>query len=95
MTIPNLYTLYQSTNPKKKFDIYVINPNTNRIKKVSFGSSAHSDYTIHKDIERKKRYLLRHKNDSKNDITKPGFWAKHILWNQPISPQDNLKLILQ
>ena len=88
-----LYQLYKSTNSKKKFDIYVINPSTNRINKVSFGSSAHSDYTQHKDPERKRRYLIRHKNDSNDDITKPGFWERRILWNKPISPKDNLKLL--
>ena len=40
-----LYTLYKSTNPKKKYDIYVINPETKNVKKVSFGAKGYQDYT--------------------------------------------------
>jgi len=41
-----------------------------------------SDYTLHKDQERKERYLQRHKNDPKT-IDSAGFWARDLLWNKP------------
>jgi hypothetical protein len=41
-----------------------------------------SDFTIHKDPERKGRYLDRHKNDGKT-IDTNGFWATNLLWNKP------------
>jgi hypothetical protein len=35
----------------------LVNPNG---KKIHFGGKNFSDYTIHKDDERKKRYIARH-----------------------------------
>ena len=76
------YTLYKSNSSNKKYDVYVENPNTGRINKVSFGAYGYSDYTKHKDVERRERYRLRHKNDKITDITKPGMWSWWILWNK-------------
>ena len=39
-------------------------------KKIHFGDSRYSDYTKHKDPERKKSYLSRHKKTLKESITK-------------------------
>lgn len=75
-----LYKVYPSTLKTKKFDIYVINPRTDNVKKVSFGAKGYEDYTIHKDKHRRERYLIRHKNDHINDPTTPGFWSTHLLW---------------
>jgi len=80
--MPKLYTLYKSKTKNKKFDVYVINPKTDRIKKVSFGDNRYEDYTIHKDKERRKNYISRHKNDKITDVTKPGFWSMWILWGR-------------
>jgi hypothetical protein len=53
-------------------------------KRVSFGAKGMSDYTIHKDPERKKRYLERHeKNENWNDPLTPGALSRWILWNKP------------
>jgi len=76
-----LYKLYNSTNPTKKYDVYVENYN-NKIKKISFGGKGYSDYTIHKDYDRMLRYKNRHKHDKIYDITKPGFWSWWVLWNK-------------
>jgi hypothetical protein len=41
---------------------------------------------MHKDMERKKRYLDRHKareNWSKPGISSSGFWSRWLLWNKP------------
>lgn len=52
-------------------------------KTIQFGSKGMSDYTIHKDDERKKRYIARHqvREDFDNLLT-AGAWSKNILWNK-------------
>jgi hypothetical protein len=50
---------------------------------VSFGAKGMSDYTIHKDDERKDRYLARHeKNEDWNNPITPGALSRWILWNK-------------
>lgn len=51
---------------------------------VDFGGRGYSDYTIHKDPERMRRYLVRHKK--REDWTDPytaGFWSRWLLWSEP------------
>ena len=63
----------------KKFDAIINNKKT-----IPFGASGMSDYTKHKDIERKNRYINRHKkNENWNDPLTAGFYSKNILWNKP------------
>ena len=56
------------------------------IKNLSFGAAGMSDYTLHKDPERKERYINRHKGMgetwTKDGIKTPGFYARWILWNK-------------
>jgi hypothetical protein len=60
-------------------------------KTVHFGASGYSDYTLHKDDDRKDKYIQRHKkNENWNDIKTAGFYAKHILWNKP-TIQESIK----
>lgn len=71
--------LKKSNKKDKKFMVIIGD------KIIHFGSSGYSDYTIHKDKERKKRYLLRHKkreNWNKSGINTAGFWSRWILWNK-------------
>ena len=71
----------KSSKSDKKLDA-VIDGN----KTVSFGAKGYSDYTLHKDPERKERYISRHKKNedwTKSGIKTPGFYAKHVLWNKP------------
>jgi hypothetical protein len=73
------YYPYKSDKPDKKY--YII---TNKNKKVYFGTSGMSDYTIHKDEARKQRYINRHqKNENWNDINTAGAWSRWLLWNKP------------
>ena len=54
-------------------------------KTVPFGAKGYSDFTLHKDPERKQRYIQRHQNNedwSKTGINTAGFYAKHVLWNK-------------
>ena len=54
--------------------------------KVDFGAKGYSDYTIHKDPERMKRYLARHKkreNWTRSGMNTAGFWSRWLLWSKP------------
>jgi hypothetical protein len=77
----NKYYPYKSDKPNKKY--YII---TNDNKKVYFGASGYSDFTIHKDEARKQRYLNRHRNNenwTKSGINTAGWWSRWILWHLP------------
>lgn len=55
-------------------------------KVVHFGAEGYEDYTTHKDPERKKRYITRHKNKenwNKSGIKTAGFWSRWLLWGEP------------
>ena len=55
------------------------------VKKISFGAVGYSDYTIHKDPERKERYITRHakrEDWNKSGLKTAGYWSKHLLWNK-------------
>ena len=55
-----------------------------KIINVDFGASGYQDYTMHKDDDRKKLYLARHKkNENWNDPTTAGCLSRYILWNKP------------
>ena len=67
---------------KKKYEITFEKNGKKYIRK--FGSQGMSDYTIHKDKERRERYISRHKKDLRtNDPMKPGYLSMYILWNKP------------
>lgn len=75
----NGYTIKVSTRKNKKYDVYKDDKYI-----TSFGALGYEDYTIHKDEERKKRYIQRHKkNENWNDPNTAGFWALNLLWNKP------------
>ena len=79
-----------SNNKNKKYDA-LIHKSDGKTKTVSFGAKGYSDFTIHKDEQRKQRYLDRHrKNESWDDYTKPSFYATRILWNKP-TLRDSIK----
>ena len=55
-------------------------------KTIHFGASGYSDYTIHKDPERKQKYIIRHQKNEKwgkSGIETSGFWSRWLLWNKP------------
>jgi hypothetical protein len=69
-----------SNKPDKKFEARIDGK-----KSIHFGAKGMSDFTIHKDPERKERYLQRHKGmgeDWSNPLT-AGFYATNMLWNKP------------
>jgi hypothetical protein len=53
---------------------------------IKFGNSKYEDYTIHKNLDRKKRYIDRHQkreNWTKSGLATRGFWSRWLLWNKP------------
>jgi hypothetical protein len=59
------------------------NCKNNREKTTHFGASGYSDYIKHGDIERKQRYINRHrKNENWNDPTSAGSLSRYILWGK-------------
>jgi len=51
---------------------------------TDFGADGYADYTTHKDLERRNRYIARHARDlATGDPTRPGFLSMFILWNKP------------
>ena len=61
----------KATNPDKKYQAVKQQP-SGRTKTIQFGATGMSDYTKHKDSERKQRYLNRHKQKTGVTITQQG-----------------------
>ena len=61
----------------KKFYVYVKNPKTGKVKKVSFGAKAGGGNLAVKlkDPKARKAFADRHNCDQKNDKTKAGYWS--------------------
>jgi hypothetical protein len=73
----NVIRLEKSKRKDKK--LAAVFPDGHR---VDFGASGYSDFTLHKDPDRKKNYLSRHRNDPKSIRTAGGL-ARDILWSKP------------
>lgn len=85
-----------STKKGKKYTVKIHYP-SGRTKTVHFGAKGMSDFTKHKDIDRKKRYIARHKareNWNKSGIDTAGFWSRWLLWNKP-TLRESIKAIEQ
>ena len=55
-------------------------------KTIHFGQAGASDFTKHKDEDRKARYFVRHQKREdwgKTGVDTAGFYSKHVLWNKP------------
>lgn len=53
---------------------------------VDFGARGYEDFTMHKNPERKDRYIIRHQkreNWGKSGIKTAGFWSRWLLWEKP------------
>ena len=81
MKLIKLIKLIKSPKPEKKWRVIFKNDNSH----VDFGQKGYSDYTIHKDPKRMKRYLVRHGRMHENwkDIKTAGFWSRWLLWSKP------------
>jgi hypothetical protein len=78
-----LKTLRRSHNKLKKWD--AVFDKDGKEKVVSFGAKGYSDFTMHKDVTRRARYLKRHsgmgEHWSKPDT--PGSLSRWLLWGKP------------
>ena len=75
--------LKKSSKTGKKYDAVIDGKKT-----VSFGATGYSDFTKHKDEERKQRYIARHgATQTFTNIQKPQTWARYILWEKKTIPE--------
>ena len=67
----------------KKYYVYVRDPKTKRIKKVSFGDAGNLRTKIN-DPKARRAFAARHKCAQKTDRTKPSYWSCRIgrYWKQ-------------
>ena len=72
----------KSKKPDKKYDARIDGTKT-----VSFGQKMASDFTKHKNTDRKEIYIDRHKKNedwTKTGAKSAGFYNKYVLWNKPV-----------
>jgi hypothetical protein len=60
---------------KKKYVVYVNNPNTGNVKKIEFGDEKGGLTSKINDKDAARSFAARHKCETKTDKTKPGYWA--------------------
>jgi hypothetical protein len=63
--------------------------------KKKIGASGYSDFTIHKDEQRKQRYINRHKTNeiwSNSGIDTAGFRSRWLLWNKPTTKENYMDI---
>lgn len=90
-TNPRLITVKKNKDGPKKLTA-VFGLGDGKTKVVKFGAKGYSDYTIHKDKDRRERYRIRHKTDLKTkDPTRPGFLSWYILWGNSTNLDQNIK----
>lgn len=78
-----LKTIRRSHRPEKKFD--AVFESNGREKVVPFGQRGYSDFTKHKNVTRRARYLNRHSGMGEHwdKPDTPGALSRWILWNKP------------
>ena len=75
--------IIKPSNIKEKKYTAIFYDGDRKVKTTHFGSKGMSDFTKHKDPERKKRYLARHrKNENWNDMYSAGALSRWILWGE-------------
>lgn len=82
--MPIFVKLIKLNTGRKKYKAIIKHKDKKRT--VWFGARGYEDYTTHKNKERKRRYIARHRareNWDKSGIYTAGFWSKHLLWNKP------------
>jgi hypothetical protein len=79
-----LKTIRKSHKAEKKWDAVFVKPDGREIVQP-FGQKGYSDFTKHKDVTRRGRYLSRHRGmgENWNDPTSAGALSRWILWNKP------------
>jgi len=65
----------RNTGSGKKYYVYVKNPKTGKVKKISFGDVKGGLTAKVSDPEARKSFVARHKCSTKKDKTKAGYFA--------------------
>ena len=82
----------KATAKNKKFKAIFFDDQGKKLKTVQFGSAGMSDFTIHKDKERRARYRKRHKKDlDTKDFKRAGYLSYYILWGDSSDLQTAIK----
>jgi hypothetical protein len=86
-----IYYPYPANDGKHKY--YII---TKSGKTIKIRTAGYSDFTIHKNEQRKQLYINRHKNNelwTKSGIDTAGWWALKYLWSYPTKEEayNNIK----
>lgn len=71
------------TPAKKKKTVFIYKKGIDGktiVSPVHFGDASMSDFTQHKDKDRRASFHARHKCAEKTDKTKAGYWACKDLW---------------
>ena len=85
-----LIGLLKSKRKNKLYDA-VFDVGKSKPRVISFGSSQHSNYTVHHDKERRRLYRLRHHKDNLDTPFSPGALSWYILWGESTSLGKNVK----
>ena len=79
-----LESITKSTKSDKKMMATFHNVATGQTKTTHFGATGYEDFTIHKDVARRKRYIDRHQRKEEwADPTTAGALSRWVLWNKP------------
>ena len=82
----------ETSKPKKKMEAKFKDKDGNVVKTTYFGAKGYSDYTIHKDKERRSRYRARHKKDlDTKDFKRAGYLSYYLLWGDHTTLKKNLE----
>jgi hypothetical protein len=74
----------KSTRKEKKLMAVFTNCKSFKSKTTHFGQAGAEDFRIHRDVQRKQRYISRHKkNENWDDPFSAGSLSRFLLWNKP------------
>ena len=79
-----LVKLARSDKQEKKWKV-TFDRERGRKKTIHFGQAGASDFPSHKDVQRKARYLDKHRErEDWGDcgVETPGWWSRWLLWNR-------------
>lgn len=77
-----LLSIRKLKGDEKKYEAFFLDNGKQKVQK--FGAEGMSDYTKHKNIDRRNSYISRHSRDlNTRDPTRAGYLSMFILWNKP------------
>ena len=92
MVKPYSVDIKKSPKKGKKFRATFKDRKGKVIKQTDYGAAGMSDFTIHKDKDRRARYRKRHKKDlDTKDFTRAGYLSFYTLWGDSSDFQTAVK----